>query len=97
MSKMIASKQVDKDIIMVSEGQEKEDFWQAIGGPEEYSNDKRLQLADDPHTPRLFQCSNAKGKFTIEEIVNFDQLDLIEDDVMLLGLSRHSFNSLCFL
>ena len=86
MSKIIASKQNDKEIEMVSEGQEKQDFWEAIGGQEEYSSDKRLQLSDDPHLPRLFQCSNAKGKFTIEEIANFDQSDLIEDDVMLLGL-----------
>jgi len=68
----------------VSEGQEKDDFWDAIGGKQEYSNDKRLQLSDDPHSPRLFQCSNANALFTIEEIPHFDQSDLIQDDVMLL-------------
>lgn len=85
MSKTIASKQKGKEVLLISEGQEKDDFWEAIGGKEEYSSDKRLQVSDDPHMPRLFQCSNAKGRLTIEEIPNFDQSDLIEDDVMILG------------
>jgi hypothetical protein len=99
MAKIVASKEKGKEVLLVSEGQEKDDFWDAIGGKENYSSDKRLQLSDDPHSPRLFQCSNAKGNFTIEEIPHFDQSDLIEDDVMILGkvlilssqtrLSRH--------
>jgi hypothetical protein len=94
MAKIIASKAKGKEVLLISEGQEKDDFWDAIGGKESYSSDKRLQISDDPHSPRLFQCSNAKGKFTIEEIPHFDQSDLIEDDVMILGkvsiLSSHS-------
>ena len=93
MSKAIASKQKGKEVLLVSEGQEKNDFWDAIGGQEDYSNDKRLQTADDPHSARLFQCSNATGKLTIEEIPNFDQSDLIEDDVMILG-KYSNFNHL---
>lgn len=34
--------------------------------------------------PRLFQCSVATGKFGATEIFNFDQDDLISDDVMLM-------------
>ena len=44
-------------------GQEKSNFWQAIGGEEEYAKDKRLQDASDVMPARLFQCSNASGSF----------------------------------
>jgi len=95
MAKEIAEHQ-GKGVLLVSEGQEKDDFWDAIGGKQEYSNDKRLQLSDDPHSPRLFQCSNANGLFTIEEIPHFDQSDLIQDDVMLLGnIFVRKFASYC--
>ncbi|CAG2120301.1 unnamed protein product, partial [Medioppia subpectinata] len=86
MAKSIAEHKGNEgnEVLLVSEGQEKSEFWDAIGGKEEYSNDKRLQLSDDPHSARLFQCSNASGNFSIEEIPNFDQSDLIQDDVMIL-------------
>ncbi|KAG1662657.1 Villin-1 [Nymphon striatum] len=70
--------------VLIYEGQEKDDFWSCIGGKESYSNDKRLQDTGSRQEPRLFQCSNASGQFVVEEIVNYDQSDLIEDDIMLL-------------
>lgn len=60
VAKRIAAK--DRvDFTTIYEGQEKEDFWNAIGGKEEYASDKRLAVEDKSSPPRLFQCSNATG------------------------------------
>ncbi|RDD46509.1 Advillin [Trichoplax sp. H2] len=72
------------DIGVVNEGHEPEWFWPALGGKTEYASGERLQEATLSQPPRLFQCSNASGKFKVEEIPDFDQEDLSEDDVMLL-------------
>ena len=68
----------------VTEGDEPEAFCNALGGREEYASSARLTEATPTHAPRLFQCSNASGKFVVDEILEFDQDDLCEDDVMLL-------------
>ncbi|XP_015782794.1 adseverin isoform X2 [Tetranychus urticae] len=73
-----------REVISVSEGQEKSDFWDAIGGQQAYSQEKLLESSEPPHPIRLFQCSNSKGYFYLEEIYDFNQTDLIEEDVMLL-------------
>ena len=53
-----------------------------MGGKATYPSDGPLyQGARDP---RLFQCSNASGAFLIEEIFNFSQEDLDQNDVFLL-------------
>lgn len=83
MAKQVAQL-TSKEPTVISEGQEKADFWEALGGQEAYSSDKRLQEEDKDHKPRLFQCSNASGQFKVEEIVDFNQSDLCDDDVMLL-------------
>jgi hypothetical protein len=49
--------------IKIFAGQEKPDFWKAIGGQEEYARDKHLADPSNTMPARLFQCSNATGVF----------------------------------
>eukprot|EP00455_Lapot_gusevi_P028885 TRINITY_DN3093_c0_g1_i8.p1 TRINITY_DN3093_c0_g1~~TRINITY_DN3093_c0_g1_i8.p1 ORF type:complete len:438 (-),score=208.09 TRINITY_DN3093_c0_g1_i8:58-1371(-) len=68
----------------VTEGNEPAAFWDALGGRAEYTTYKNLE--GEPKEPRLFHCSNATGRFKIEEVFNFTQDDLISDDIMILDL-----------
>lgn len=78
----------------ITEGSEPPEFWAALGsnpeeGPNAYS---KAIFEDEPERPpRLFQCSDARGYFWAEEIFDFDQADLIEEDVMLLDTWREVF------
>eukprot|EP00347_Sterkiella_histriomuscorum_P023803 403333332 len=65
------------------EGQEADDFWTAVGGQTEYSRSKDTGMAAG-FEPRLFHCSNAHGYFYVQEIYNFSQDDMLNDDIMLL-------------
>ena len=73
----------DRQIEIVAEGNETDDFWGFLGGKGEYAKVDtagELEIAE----ARLFQCTNKTGVFDVEEIYNFCQDDLINDDVMLL-------------
>uniref|UniRef100_A0A8C5AIE7 Gelsolin n=1 Tax=Gadus morhua TaxID=8049 RepID=A0A8C5AIE7_GADMO len=70
---------------IVSEGDESDNFWDALGGKAEYCTSPRLKDQMDSHPPRLFACSNKTGSFLIEEVPGeMTQEDLAPDDVMLL-------------
>lgn len=67
---------------IVEEGEEPEEFWDALGGKTDYPTSKEMQ--EGAREPRLFHGSNRTGAFMLEEIFNFNQDDLINEDVFLL-------------
>jgi len=73
-----------REVLAIGEGDEPEEFWAAIGGKGEYA--KHPEDEPMPADPRLFQCSTAFGSFVVEEIADFTQEDMIDDDVMLLDV-----------
>lgn len=82
MAKVVAARS-PRTVTMVFEGQEKSDFWDILGGQEEYASEKRL-VEEGSHPPRLFQISNVSGNVKAEELHDFVQDDLIPEDVMML-------------
>ncbi|XP_035235243.1 gelsolin-like isoform X1 [Anguilla anguilla] len=69
----------------LAEGEEADDFWEALGGKAEYCTSLRLKDKMDVHPPRLFVCSNKTGQFMIEEVPGeMTQDDLATDDIMIL-------------
>lgn len=81
----------ESDPIILSEGKEPKMFWEILGGKKEYSQMCNAQVNGTEMHPRLFHCSNASGNFTVEEVVNFAQEDLYEDDVMLLDTYKEIY------
>lgn len=72
------------DFTKVLEEKEPEKFWDILGGRMEYSSGYYFEQELPEYPARLFLCSNASGRFEVEEIFNFTQEDMEEDDVMLL-------------
>jgi len=69
-------------LVQVDEGSEPDDFWSSLGGRKPYAS---LCVGEPaPKDPRFFMCSNATGTFKIEEVQDYEQEDLIDDDVVIL-------------
>lgn len=66
----------------VQEEHESEEFWAPLGGKGDYPKTKTLE--GGARDPRLFQCHDHAGGFRVEEIFDFSQDDLINEDVMML-------------
>ncbi|KHN76940.1 Gelsolin-like protein 1 [Toxocara canis] len=74
----------------IKEGEESENFWNALGGKASYATGGTFNIPAE-YTARLFHCSNSRGYFHVEEICDFSQCDLEPDDVMLLDTFREIF------
>jgi len=78
-----------RKVVAVDEGKEPAAFWEAVGGKGEYAEYK--ESAEELKAPRLFHCSSNAGYFHVEEVFNFVQDDLINDDVMILDTFNEVF------
>ncbi|XP_027066759.1 villin-4-like [Coffea arabica] len=64
------------------EGAESEQFWDLLNGKSEYPSQKIGRDAEtDPH---LFSCTFSKGDLKVTEIYNFNQDDLMTEDIFIL-------------
>ncbi|GER32621.1 villin [Striga asiatica] len=64
------------------EGAEIEQFWDLLGGKSEYPSQKIARKAEsDPH---LFSCTLTKGDLKVTEVHNFNQDDLMTEDIFIL-------------
>ena len=71
-----------RTVSVIAEGEEDETFWSSVGGQGEYSSSPMLQ--HEPKEARLFEISNITGTVKVDEVHNFSQEDLLDDDVMML-------------
>lgn len=71
--------------VTIEEGKEPKEFWDALGGKSSYDT-----VIDAPGAPlldvRMFHCMilSKSKRILFEQIYDFEQADLDEDDVMLL-------------
>ena len=76
-----------KEPDIVIESQEKENFWQAIGGKDDYITPKRLpNLVQSVQIVRLFEVLSENSKLITQEIFDFGQEDLNTNEIMILDI-----------
>ncbi|XP_074591804.1 villin-5-like isoform X1 [Curcuma longa] len=73
----------------LKEGSETEHFWSLIGGKADHPSQK---ITKEPESdPHLFYCNLSKGRFQVTEIFNFNQDDLLTEDVYILDCHSNIF------
>jgi len=78
------------DLIICQEGFEREMFWYQLGGKKEYNKTGRNKQRGR-RDPRLFHCTENGGKFMLKEVNQFEQGDLVADEVMVLDTDQEVF------
>ncbi len=73
-----------REFVGVAEGEEPEEFWNGVGGKGEYAEAPEGEPL--PAEPRLFHLTNKFGAFQVEEIPDFTQEDMLDDDVMMVDV-----------
>jgi hypothetical protein len=81
--------QAGREVVDVPEGSESEEFWGFLGGKGEYAQFAAGEPS--PKDPRLFSCSTATGSFKVEEVFQFEQEDLLDEDVFILDTYSQLF------
>ncbi|KAK4871750.1 hypothetical protein RN001_015874 [Aquatica leii] len=77
--------------IVIQEGEETVDFWDALGGRTPYSKNFKNNLQAVTEA-KLFHCHvSDNGHVRVEEIPNVDQNELDEDDVMVVDSTEEIF------
>lgn len=71
-----------REIVQLQEGSETDAFWEPMGGKADYP--AFAVGSEPPRNPRLFSCANNIGIDVVEEIVDFNQEDLNDDDTFIL-------------
>ncbi|XP_071696835.1 villin-4-like [Rutidosis leptorrhynchoides] len=71
------------------EGSESELFWEVLGGKSEYPSQKIVR--DGESDPHLFSCTFSKGDLKVTEIYNFNQDDLMTEDIFILDCHSSIF------
>ena len=89
MARKLAEK-LGKEAKLITEGEEPQDFWSALGGKGSYESTKVDKDIHDFQMARLFEWR--KSRF--EEIVNYKQKDLDDNDVIILGI--HILKLICW-
>lgn len=78
----------DREFQEVEEGSEEDDFWNVLGGKEEYGSPENRPILP----VRLFHLRKmGSGKTRFIEILNFSRQDLVDDDIMILDTGKEIF------
>ena len=80
----LPSEEENSNVITIEEGNENDLFWNSIPIGNYCKTIRNL-------TAKLFQCSNASGRFFVEPLFPFGQQDLNEDDMFVLEIDQLLF------